>query len=225
MDKPQDRPAEEGARAPYLGPAVRRPMVLDAACALFAEAGFEAASMSAIAKRARITKPVLYTCFPGGKQEIILTLLDREEERVLDHLQGVLAMTRRMPVGEGIRLGVRAFLDYSEINPDGFRLLIASPSTTDPEVQRRTERLTERIVELMGERAAELAQAMGAPPVVGQTFTRAIVAMSYALAKWWARDKPMDRDALAEMAAGFVMKGLEGLVPGETLNRGLRSTN
>src|SRR5205823_679881 len=67
------------ARAPYLGPARRREPVLDAALAVFTEGGFDAASMAAIAERAEVAKPVLYDCFPGGKQELWLGVLEREE--------------------------------------------------------------------------------------------------------------------------------------------------
>src|SRR5690242_19984085 len=73
-------------RAPYLGPARRREPVLDAALAIFTEGGFEAASMVAIAERAEVAKPVLYDCFPGGKEELWRSLLEREERRFLDHM-------------------------------------------------------------------------------------------------------------------------------------------
>lgn len=208
-------------RAKHLGPVRRRPMVLDAALEVFVEHGIDGASMASIARRAGITKPVLYDCFPGGKNEIVLALLDREEERILDHLQGILAMTRRMPVGEGIRLGMNAFLEYADINPLAFRLLLASGSG-DPEISRRTERVTERIVGRMGERAMEIAISMDAPPVIGEIFMRSIVGVAYYLARWWGRDKPIEREVIADTVSTWMMKGLEGMVPAEVLNRGLR---
>lgn len=219
-----DELEEVPRRADYLGPAVRRPLVLDAACSVFAEAGFGAASMSQIARKAGITKPVLYSCFPGGKQEIILTLLDREEERVMDHLRGVLSMTRRMPVGEGIRLGIKAYLDYASIHPDSFKLLNQSPGTWDAEVQARADKITEAIVDLMGERAAELAGSIGADPVVGEALTRSIVAIANMLGKWWARDRPMPLGHLSDLTSALIMKGLEGMLPADVLARGVQST-
>lgn len=196
-------------------------MVLDAALEVFCEHGIDGASMAAIARRGGITKPVLYDCFPGGKNEIILALLDREEERIVDHLQGILSMTRRMPVGEGIRLGVRAFLEYADINPLGFQLMLASGSG-DPEISMRTERVIERIIAQMGARAMEIADSMDAPPVIGEIFMRSIVGVAYYLARWWGRDKPIEREVIADIVSAWMMKGLEGLVPSEALNRGLR---
>src|SRR2546425_868851 len=114
--------AKEPARAEYLGPARRRPLVLDAALEIFAEGGFAEASMEAIARRAGTTKPVLYDCFRGGKQEIYFALLDRESDRFLAHMMGVLASTGRMPLAQALRAGLSAFLDYAEINPNGFRV-------------------------------------------------------------------------------------------------------
>lgn len=212
-----------GERAKHLGPVRRRPLVLDAALEVFAEQGFDGASMAEIAKRAGITKPVLYDCFSGGKHEIILTLLDREEERILDHLQGILSMTRRMPVGDGISLGLKAFMEYGDINPSAFRLLLNSPDSSDPEIALRTERVTEKIVELMGERAREISDSMEVAPVIGEIFMRSIVGVAYYLARWWIRDKPIERQVIADMVSAWMMKGLEGLVPAEVLNRGLRS--
>jgi AcrR family transcriptional regulator len=50
-------------RAAHLGPERRRPLVLDAAFALFVKRGYEGTSMEAIAAAAGVTKPVVYDCF------------------------------------------------------------------------------------------------------------------------------------------------------------------
>lgn len=59
----------------------RREQVLEAAVREFAEAGYEAASTAAIAKRAGISQPYIYALFPS-KQELFLAVHDRVQGRV-----------------------------------------------------------------------------------------------------------------------------------------------
>jgi hypothetical protein len=55
--------AAERRRAAHLGPERRRPLVLDAALALFADRGYDGVSVDDIAASAGVTKPVLYARF------------------------------------------------------------------------------------------------------------------------------------------------------------------
>lgn len=192
-------------------------MVLDAALDIFAEGGFADASMAAIAKRAGITKPVLYDCFPGGKQDIYFALLDREEERFLDHMVGVVSAARHLPLAEGLRAGLSAFLEYAEINPSAFRVIFGAPGTSDPEIAHRFERAGERIVALIGQRATEIAAAAGAAPVFGELYARAIVALGDYVARWWVKEKPMEREAIVAALVTWMMRGFEGILPRDAL--------
>src|SRR5438045_3350559 len=76
-------------RAAHLGPERRRPLVLDAAFAVFLERGYAAASMDAIAERAGVTKPVVYACFES-KEALFAALMEREEQRVLAQIAAAL---------------------------------------------------------------------------------------------------------------------------------------
>src|SRR5690349_23093910 len=80
-----------GARAAHLGPAVRRPLVLDAALAVWAEHGYRGTTMAAIAAQAKVSKPVLYECF-DTKDAVLRALLDREEDRLMRATQQALAV-------------------------------------------------------------------------------------------------------------------------------------
>ena len=72
--------AGASTRAAHLGPAVRRPLVLDAALAVWDHEGYRGTTMAAIAAEAGVSKPVLYECF-DNKDDVLRALLDREEER------------------------------------------------------------------------------------------------------------------------------------------------
>src|SRR5919206_3162408 len=77
-------------RAAHLGPERRRPLILDAALEVYVEHGYKGTSMQAVADAAGVTKPVVYECFPN-KDELLLALLDREEQRLMD------AITESLP--------------------------------------------------------------------------------------------------------------------------------
>lgn len=209
---------KKAKRAEYLGPARRRPLVLDAALELFAQGGFADASMEALARKAGTTKPVLYDCFPGGKQEIYFALLEREEERFRAHMFGVLASTGRMKLRDALVSGLAAFLDYADVNPSAFRVMFGPPGTSDPGIVERAIRVREQIITTMTERSGALAEPVNAPPVVVELYNRAIVAVAEELARWWLASKPMERDAMVTAAVTWMMRGFEGILPAETLN-------
>lgn len=210
-------------RAEYLGPERRRPMVLDAALEIFAEGGFADASMQAIAERAGVSKAVLYDCFPGGKQEIYYALLERGEEMFMDHMRAVLEQTARLPLNEGLRQGLKAFLEYAEIHPHSFRVIFGEPGTRDPEVARRAERAREQIVALMRLRANEITRAAGLDlGPLGDVYPRITVAAAEEIARWLLREPEVPRDAVVEMIVGWFMKGYERIIPNEAW-RGTRA--
>ena len=66
----------------------RRHAMLDAALAVFAEHGYERASVEEIAERAEFGKGTIYNYFPGGKDELFFALF---QERVAAGLHRVIA--------------------------------------------------------------------------------------------------------------------------------------
>ncbi|MHB8511725.1 MAG: TetR/AcrR family transcriptional regulator [Actinomycetota bacterium] len=192
--------------------------MLDSALELFAEGGFADASMEALARKAGTTKPVLYDCFPGGKQEIYFAMLDREEERFRAHMMGLLASTKRMKLRPALHAGVAAFLDYADLNPNGFRVLFGPPGTADVGVAERGQRVRQQVIAIMTERSIAIGDPVNAPPIVVELYNRGIMAMAEEIARWWLESKPMDRDHMVTITVNWMMKGFEGLLPPEVIN-------
>src|SRR3982751_4724480 len=71
--------------APRLPPEQRREQLLDATLSLIADQGYESVSMEGIARKAGVTKPVVYDLF-GSRTDLLEALLEREEERALNQL-------------------------------------------------------------------------------------------------------------------------------------------
>jgi AcrR family transcriptional regulator len=199
-------------RAEYLGPARRRGPVLDAALTIFADGGFEAASMVAIADGAGVTKPVLYDCFPGGKQELWFALLEREEEAFLEHMAGVFTRASGHGLERGLSEGLDGFLEYAEVRPGSFRVIFGRAGSALPEVAQRTEQVRERIVAFMAGRLAASGR-LKVPESVGELYVRAVVAVAEELARWTLRRPDLDRRAMVQLLVLWFMQGFDRLVP------------
>jgi AcrR family transcriptional regulator len=111
------------ARAAHLGPELRRPLLLDAALPLFARDGYDAVSMQAIADAAKVSKPVLYSCF-GSKEQLFEELM-RREERKLWHLVEDSVPAPGAPGDLEVLLchGFAGLLRVVEAEPDAFRVI------------------------------------------------------------------------------------------------------
>src|SRR5919112_1658385 len=121
--------------APRMPPAERREQLLDAALELIAEQGYGGISMEAIARRAGVTKPVVYDLF-GNRGELLMALLAREEARALALLAEVMPSAPSVDPDELIVEGFRAFLESVAANPTTWRLIIL-PVEGTPEVVRQ----------------------------------------------------------------------------------------
>jgi AcrR family transcriptional regulator len=110
-------------RAAHLGPELRRPLVLDAALPLFADLGYDAVSMQAIADAAGVSKPVLYSCY-ASKEELFDELMAREE-RKLWHMVEDSVPTPGAPGNKEdlLRFGLEALLRAVVEAPDAFRVI------------------------------------------------------------------------------------------------------
>ncbi|MGH3384870.1 MAG: TetR/AcrR family transcriptional regulator, partial [Nocardioidaceae bacterium] len=100
--------------------AERREQLIEIARRLFAERGFEGASIEEIASRAEVSKPVVYEHF-GGKEGLYAVVVDREVRHLLDMMREALSGGHPRELLEQAAL---ALLDYIETSSDGFRILV-----------------------------------------------------------------------------------------------------
>jgi AcrR family transcriptional regulator len=134
-------PARGGReRAAHLGPERRRPLVLDAALALFVERGYEGTSMEAIAAAAGVTKPVVYACYPS-KSALFEALLRREESRVLGEIQDALPAAGELDDPDTVLVeGFTAFLRAVAASPQAYRVIFLGEGGANAAVARRVQR-------------------------------------------------------------------------------------
>ena len=117
-------------------PEERREQLLDATLALIAERGYESVSMEGIARRAGVTKPVVYDLF-GSLADLLEALLEREEERALAQLAELMpAPAEDADPAQVLVDGLDAFLRAIETRPDAWRLSLM-PIEAQPGVVRK----------------------------------------------------------------------------------------
>src|ERR1700741_3716615 len=111
--------SKEELRSTRLTASARRAQLIEVGRTVFAERGFEAASVEEIAERAKVSKPVVYEHF-GGKEGLYAVVVDREMERVVSLIAEVISTgTAR----ERLEKAALAFLRYVKDQPDGFAVL------------------------------------------------------------------------------------------------------
>lgn len=127
----------------------RRRAMLDAARTVFAEKGYDGATLDEIAERAEFGKGTLYNYFEGGKEGILHALIsdlfDRVEEIVAAHVEA----EEHPPVRELFRALLTELVGFFEANRDTFllvvkevqRMLLSPGGSLEREVWVRDERV------------------------------------------------------------------------------------
>jgi AcrR family transcriptional regulator len=142
-----------GAVSTRMSAEQRREQVLDATKAIAVDAGFHAVSIEAVARRAGITRPIVYSHF-GDLQGLLEALVERESARALTQLAAVLPTD----LGEGdpreiLLAGQRGYLEVVASDPATWRLILM-PSEGAPAILR------ERIESGRAAVVSQLAQAI-----------------------------------------------------------------
>src|SRR4051794_21178783 len=116
----------------------RRARILDAAARVFADRGYEAASLDEIAEAAEISKPVIYDHF-DSKKALHIELLELQAGEMLEF------MTRRaisQDTTEGqLAAGLEAFLEFVETHPYAWRMIFRDPTAADAEIEQAQRRV------------------------------------------------------------------------------------
>lgn len=180
----------------------------------FAERGYHAASVDAIAEAAGISKPMVYAYF-GSKEGLYRACMAAARERLLEALrQGV---DQTAPPDQQLWHGVLAFFTFVEREPDSWSVLLGDvtagtgPFAADGAAVRRE--MASLVAELLRRAAAAEGLDVGE---LGDQIARALIGAGESLAAWWEEhpDEPAERMALVLM--NFAWNGLGGLVRGET---------
>jgi AcrR family transcriptional regulator len=124
----------------------RREQLLDSALKVIAARGYDAATITAVAEEAGVTRPVVYSIFPTI-DDLLYALLERQANRLFTQLAENVAGAR--PGSDPLELWSRnlgSFLEAVVAEPDTWRLVLFPPPSTPPELLRRMEEAREHLL-------------------------------------------------------------------------------
>jgi AcrR family transcriptional regulator len=185
--------------------AERREQLLEIARTLFAERGFEGASIEEIATRAEVSKPIVYEHF-GGKEGLYAVVVDREVRTLLSMMRSSLTAGRPR---ELLEQATFALLDYIDSSSDGFRILVRdSPLGSDSgsfgsiigDIASRVEYILE----------AEFRN-RGLDPEYAPMYAQMLVGMVGTTGQWWLNARKAAKSDVAAHLVNLAWNGLSGL--------------
>ena len=191
--------------------AERREQLIEIARRLFAERGYDGASVEEIAARAEVSKPVVYEHF-GGKEGLYAVVVDREVLRLLEMMRA--ALTSGHP-RELLEQAALALLDYIEHSSDGFRILVRdSPlgSARGSFVSIISDIAT-RVEHIL---AAEF-KARGFDAKAAPIYAQMLVGMVGTTGQWWLDARKPSKEVVAAHLVNLAWHGLSGLEKHPTL--------
>lgn len=136
-----------------MAPAARREQLIDAALDVIVEQGYGGVSIEAIARRAGVTRPVVYDHFPN-LGHLLQAVFEREERISVGQLEQVVPgeLLGRDPI-EVLASGVRRFLEAVASRPSTWRIILLPPEGTPAIVRDHVEtnrtRTQDRIAQLV----------------------------------------------------------------------------
>ncbi len=190
----------------------RREQLIDVGCSLFAERGYDGASIEEVAARAGVSKPVVYGHF-GGKEGLYAVVVDREVQRLLTRFTGALTGDSPKQLLEQATL---ALLVYVEDQTDGFRLLVRQSPAPLPDsggFATIISGVAQQVEHLL---AAEFA-ARGFATTLAGLYSQALVGQVALVGQWWLDDRTVARDVVAAHLVNLAWNGLAALEPAPQL--------
>jgi AcrR family transcriptional regulator len=183
---------------------LRERQILQLAEELFAERGYERASMDELAARAGVTKPVIYGLV-GNKEELFRRCLRHAGDELAARVShAVLAQTGDR---EKLLAGTTAFFAWVADRRGLWQLFQAGRAGRFTD---ETNAIFARQTDLVAGFMIEIA---GAAPLDAEVAAHAINGASDALARWWPEHPELTAEDMAGRLVDLVWPGLELLRP------------
>lgn len=185
--------------------AERREQLIEIARSVFAEKGFDGASVEEIAARAEVSKPVIYEHF-GGKEGLYAVVVDREVRQLLDMMRGALTSGSPRVLLEQAAL---ALLDYIEESSEGFRILVRDSPIGSANGS---------YVSIMGDIATRVEGILvdqfkrrGFDAKAAPMYSQMLVGMVGTTGQWWLDARKPAKEVVAANLVNLAWNGLAGL--------------
>ncbi|HJD79887.1 MAG TPA: TetR/AcrR family transcriptional regulator [Corynebacterium pollutisoli] len=189
----------------------RREQLISIGRQVFAERGFEGASVEEIAARAAVSKPVVYEHF-GGKEGLYAVVVDREMLRLEQIITQALSQGRSRV---RIEQAVIALLTYVEEETDGFLILVRD---LVPGQDQSYATLLNTAVGQVSHILGRSFENQGLDPEVAILYGQALVGMVSMTAQWWLDERQPAKEVVAAHIVNLCWNGLAGMKSHPTLS-------
>lgn len=194
----------------------RREQILASARRVFAEFGYEDASLDAVASRSGVTKPVVYRHF-ASKRDLYLAVLEEHLSDLIHRLW--VALSQSPDPRERLRAGLEAYFAFAEEREDGFRMLVEAGVRNDPHTQAKLGSAWDTLADGVARTAGDLLRAAGLDPAGAPVYARALIGMTQAVADWWVRTRRVPRSDAVDYLLALTWRGFDGLPRHPTQHR------
>ena len=182
---------------------VREQLILRVAGQVFAEGGYERASMDRIAALAGVSKPMLYAYF-GSKEGLYLAYIERTGGELVQRLVTADHHAGTGPQPPRLRAVINEFLAFVQEHSDGWTVLFRELNARRP--------LAEQVSQLRSDVVSEVRRMLesdeepswaGLRPPASEGVAEAIVGAGEALANWWLKKPEVPRQDVADWYVGL----------------------
>jgi len=181
---------------------------------VFAKHGYEGSSVEEIAKRAKVSKPIIYEHF-GGKEGLYAVIVDREMDYVVRRITEAISSGSPRQRVERASL---AFLSYVRDHPDGFAVLSQdSPLSSS---RGTISSLLNDMAERVGDVFVSALKEAGYDPKAAPIYANALVGMVTFVGTWWTEERKPPVEEVAKHISALAWMGLRHLPKRPTLESG-----
>jgi AcrR family transcriptional regulator len=199
-------------RSKRLSATERRAQLIEVGRGVFAKHGYDGTSVEELAKRAKVSKPIIYEHF-GGKEGIYAVIVDREMDYVVRRM--VESISSGSP-RERVEQATLAFLNYVKDHPEGFAVLSQdSPLTA---TRGTMSSLLNDVAERVGGVFQPILKEAGYDPKAAPIYAHALVGMVTFVGKWWTETKKPPVEEVARHISALAWMGLRHLPTKPTLS-------
>jgi AcrR family transcriptional regulator len=199
------------SRSRRLPASERRAQLIEVGRSVFAKHGYEGTSVEEIAKRAKVSKPIIYEHF-GGKEGLYAVIVDREMDYVERRITE--AISSGSP-RERVERASLAFLSYVRDHPAGFAVLSQdSPlSSSRGTISSLLNDLAERVGDVFVSALQEAGYDTKAAPI----YANALIGMVTFVGTWWTEERKLPIEEVAKHIGALAWMGLRHLPKRPTL--------
>lgn len=185
--------------------ALRERQLLELGEELFAERGYGGASMDELARRAGVSKPVIYDLV-GSKEELYRACVARAGQELYERVQEAVVAAPD-PLAKA-RAGGLAFFRFVADHRRSWEVLFAGdPGPFAAEASRIRGRQAELQLRLLGDPEVGLGAALD--PLQAEALVHAVNGAYEALAGWWYDHPDVTPETLVDWLMDLILPGIE----------------